>query len=90
MQAWAIQQFRGCSVHVLAVLGRGARFHYAYTGFVCAPKGESLAYPQLQRFHHTAADFDSADEAISAGMQQGQSIVEQWFASGVDSSRMPA
>lgn len=79
MQAWAIQQFRGCSIHVLAVLGRGANFRYAYTGFVCAPRDEVLAYPKLQRFHHVSADFDSADAAISAGMREGRAIAQRWF-----------
>lgn len=84
MQGWSIQQFKGCSIHVLAVLGRGSEFRYAYTGFVCAPKDGGTAYPQMQRFHHTSADFDSFDAAISAGMREGRAIAERWFSMALE------
>ncbi len=86
MQTWSIEQYRGCSIHVLAVPGSGGGFQYAYTGFVCSPKSDAMAYPDLQRFHHVAAAFDSADTAISAGMEAGRAIIEDWL--GVH--RMPA
>lgn len=79
MQAWSIQEFRGCSIHVLAVLGRGSDFRYAYTGFVCGPKGDDMSYPKMQRFHHISADFDSMDAAISAGMLEGRALALRWF-----------
>lgn len=79
MQQWAIQEVRGCSIHVLAVLGRGSDFRYAYTGFICVPKVGAMSYPQMQRFHHVSADFDSVDAAIAAGMREGRAIAERWF-----------
>lgn len=78
MQTWAIQQCQGCAIHVLAMLGGGVDFTYAYTGFVCAPKTEAMEYPRLERFHHIRADFDSTDAAISAGMSEGCAIAERW------------
>lgn len=86
MQAWIVQEYRGCSIHVLSVLGHRSRVGYAYTGFVCAPKTGVMVYPQLERFHHTAADFDSADAAISAGILEGQAIIERWLASHAEES----
>ncbi|MBB0022601.1 hypothetical protein DEE38_00040 [Ralstonia pickettii] len=79
MQQWAIQQFRGCSIQVLAVLGRGSGFRYAYTGFICAPRDGAMSYPQMQRLHRVSADLDSADAAIAAGMREGRVIAERWF-----------
>ncbi|ANH36299.1 hypothetical protein A3768_5518 (plasmid) [Ralstonia solanacearum] len=38
-----------------------------------------MAYPDLQRFHHVSAAFDSAGEAISAGMEAGRAIIEGWL-----------
>jgi hypothetical protein len=78
MSAWAIEQYRGCSIHILAVVGRCDGFKYAYTGFVCSPKSAALEYPTLERFHHVCADFDSVDGAIEAGMQVGRAIAERW------------
>ena len=78
MSAWAIEQYRGCSIHILAVVGRCDGFKYAYTGFVCSPKSAALEYPKLERFHHVCADFDSVDGAIEAGMQVGRAIAERW------------
>ncbi|AQW30997.1 hypothetical protein ACKZDW_22970 [Ralstonia syzygii subsp. celebesensis] len=86
MQTWAIERYRGCSIHVLAVLGGGSGFQYAYSGFVCSPKSDAMAYPDLQRFHHVSAAFDSADEAISAGVEEGRVIIEGWLGAG----RVPA
>ncbi|ARS58187.1 hypothetical protein ACQCP0_02110 [Ralstonia pseudosolanacearum] len=78
MQTWSIERYRGCSIHVLAVPGGGG-FQYAYTGFVCSPKSDAMAYPDLQRFHHVSAAFDSAGEAISAGMEAGRAVIEGWL-----------
>lgn len=78
MSAWAIEQYRGCSIHILAVVGLCDGFKYAYTGFVCSPKSAALEYPKLERFHHVCADFDSVDGAIEAGMQVGRAIAERW------------
>lgn len=78
MSAWAIEQYRGCSIHILAVVGRCDGFKYAYTGFICSPKSAALEYPKLERFHHVSADFDSVDGAIEAGMQVGRAIAERW------------
>ncbi|QHB57417.1 hypothetical protein GRB31_20955 (plasmid) [Ralstonia solanacearum] len=79
MQTWSIERYRGCSIHVLAVPGSGGGFQYAYTGFVCSPRSDAMAYPDLQRFHHVSAAFDSVDEATSAGMEQGRIIVDGWL-----------
>ncbi|ATJ88051.1 hypothetical protein [Ralstonia solanacearum] len=79
MQTWSIERYRGCSIHVLAVPGSGGRGQYAYTGFVCSPKSDVMAYPDLQRFHHVSAAFESVDEATSAGMEAGRVIVEGWL-----------
>ncbi|MCL9840809.1 hypothetical protein [Ralstonia solanacearum] len=38
-----------------------------------------MAYPDLQRFHHVSAAFDSVDEATSAGVEQGRIIVDGWL-----------
>ncbi|CAH0439891.1 hypothetical protein [Ralstonia pseudosolanacearum] len=78
MQTWSIERYRGCSIHVLAVPGGGG-FQYAYTGFVCSPKSDAMAYPDLQRFHHVSAAFDSVGEAISAGMEAGRANIEGWL-----------
>ena len=78
MSAWAIEQYRGCSIHILAVVGRCDGFKYAYTGFICSPKSAALEYPKLERFHHVSPDFDSVDVAIAAGMQVGRAIAERW------------
>jgi hypothetical protein len=78
MSAWAIEQHRGCSIHILVVVGRSDGFKYAYTGFVCSPKQAALEYPKLERFHHVSPDFDSVDVAIAAGMQVGRAIAERW------------
>ncbi|CAJ0681913.1 hypothetical protein [Ralstonia mannitolilytica] len=86
MRAWSIQQFRGCSIHVLAVVGQGIDFTYAYTGFVCGPSAAAMEFPHLERFHHTSADFDSNDTAIFAGMHEGRAIVERWFSSAAEHS----
>lgn len=87
MQQWAIQQFRGCSIQVLAVLGRGSGFRYAYTGFICAPRDGAMSYPQMQRLHRVSADLDSADAAIAAGMREGRAIAERCFPAFLEGSR---
>lgn len=89
MQAWSIQEFRGCSIHVLAVLGRGSDFRYAYTGFVCGPKCDDMSYPMMQRFHHISADFDSMDAAISAGMREGRALALRWFSTSLEERETP-
>lgn len=83
MPQWRIQQFKSCSVHVLAEVSPGIALRYGYSGFVCAHRDGDTFFVRMQRFHHIRPDFKSAEAAIAAGMCQGRAIAEQWFANSL-------
>lgn len=77
---WQMIEYKGFEIHVLPMLKYGppppGGAPYRYSGYVCRPGADPHQAGQAVHFQKISADLDTEAEALEAGYQEGQAIVD--------------